>query len=515
MKKYSLILFFICQLGFSQNQNISGGFVFDGEPYLAIHPANSQHITVAWIGYSLGQPVGIKTKVSTNGGATWSAAQFLPHGGPTLHSADPSLDYDNAGNLWACYIDYVESPDSGGIYVVKSTDGGFTWMNFTKALDMYADGLEKPVDRPWMAINPVNNHMYITSKPPPWVLAPNRNYLTKSYDGGINWEPWRYCDTTGYLIGNLIAQPMAALDAGPDGRLHIMYPTYETSQNILPGYIHASSTNSGNSFSYHPAIYAIPGAQDTLIKAGYNLKVDPSDPDHLAFAYTFRPNGGDADVQIIESTNGGITWTSAIRVNDDPIGNGKMQDLVWCDFDTDGDLIVGWRDRRNASGTGYSVSSDIWGAVKWKDSINFSANFRIADSLANYQAVLSENGNDFMNIAMRNDTMYAVWGDVRTGVLQIWFAKRDLITGVTSVEQITSEQIPTFNIYPNPVKDFLYYNGMEVLQIDIYDMSGKIKLQTKPLQNNQPIDISQLPTGSYIATFTTINSKVSKKIIKQ
>lgn len=498
----------------AQNINVSNGLAFDGEPYMVIDPVNSNHIVVAWIGFSFGQPVGIKTKVSTNGGNSWSSHVFLPHGAPTYHSADPSMAYDANGDLWACYIDYREAPDSGGVYLVKSTDGGFTWGSFVKAIDAYDDGLEKPIDRPWFAIDKVNNDFFITSKPPPWIPAPNRNYITKSLDGGTTWEPWRYIDTSGFLIGNLIAQPMAAVDVGPDGKLHVMYPSYEPSQNILPGYIHASSTNNAVNFQYHPAAYALPGPTDTLAKLGYNLKVDPSDANHLAFTYCFRPSVGDFDVYCMESTNGGVNWLTPVRVNDDPIGNGKIQDLVWCDFDTDGDLIVGWRDRRNGSNNTYATESEIWGAVKWNDSTNFSANFPIADSLVNYQAVLAQNGNDFMNIAMRNDTMYAVWGDVRTGVLQIWFARKSLITGVTSVESIASENIPQVRFYPNPAFQFIQIEAKDLLQTEVFDMHGKLMFTSSLPQLNR-IDISEYPTGNYLLRFKAKQGIVERKLIKQ
>ena len=141
---------------------------------MAVSPANPEHLVVAWMGYTPGSPLGIKTIVSLTGGRSWSSPVFLPHYSPSFQSADPALACDSAGNLCASYIDYRETPDSGGIYVVKSTDGGFTWNVLSKALDMYADGSKRPVDRPWLVINPVSSHLCITSKPAPWVATPNR-----------------------------------------------------------------------------------------------------------------------------------------------------------------------------------------------------------------------------------------------------------------------------------------------------------------------------------------------------
>lgn len=497
-----------------QNINISNSSFFDGEPYMAINPLNTQHIVVAWIGYSFGQPLGIKTKVSTNGGNTWSNSVFLPHFSPSFHSADPSLAFDNNGNIWACYIDYRESPDSGGVYVIKSTDGGLSWGSSSKVIDAYDDGSKKPIDRPWLSINPVNNNMYVVTKPAPWILPPNRPYFIASTDTGTSWLPWKYLDTTGFLVGNAIAGPMSGICTASDGKVHCMYPSYEPSQNILPGYIHASSTNDGITFSHHGAIFSIPGSQDTLAKLGYNLSCDPSNANHLAFCYTFRNPGGDYDIYLTESNNGGISWSTPLRVNDDLLGNGKMQELAWCNFDTDGDIVIGWRDRRNGSGSGYADDSEIWGAVKWKDSTFISSNFLISDTIAPYNAFyLTQKGNDFMNIAMQNDTLYAVWGDVRSGILQIYFAKKSLISGQTSIHVIAEEQNPSVNIYPNPGKDLIYFEAENINKIIITDLNGKIIKSIIYVKDNY-IETQDLQKGTYIIQFYSDTKLYQIKWIK-
>ena len=57
-----------------------------------------------------------------------------------------------------------------------------------------------------------------------------------------------------------------------------------------------------------------------------------------------------------------------------------------------------------------------------------------------------------------------------------------------------------FSVYPNPAKDILNikFNTTSILveQVSIYDISGKILLNTKMV--NQSIDIKSIPTGSYI-----------------
>ena len=69
-----LISFILAIAGgiFAQNTNISNGYVFDGEPYMAANPTNPLNLVIAWMGYSPGSPLGIKTIASFNGGRTWS-----------------------------------------------------------------------------------------------------------------------------------------------------------------------------------------------------------------------------------------------------------------------------------------------------------------------------------------------------------------------------------------------------------------------------------------------------------
>ncbi len=60
---------------------------------------------------------------------------------------------------------------------------------------------------------------------------------------------------------------------------------------------------------------------------------------------------GDPDVFVMASHDGGETWTAPVRVNDDPIKNGKVQFFNWMSVDPlDGSLNVVFYDRRDTEG---------------------------------------------------------------------------------------------------------------------------------------------------------------------
>jgi hypothetical protein len=520
MKKTLYFIFALCFCyahGIAQNVDLSGGAVWESEPYMVLDPANPQHIVVAWMGTLPLVHTSIKIKTTFDGGVTWSTPAAIPHQSPTYGSADVSMDFDHLGNVYATYVDFRKSPDSGGVYIVKSTDGGISWGTPIEVIDGFADGSKEPIDRPWMAIGRTSggtpDTIFVTTKPAPWIEPPNRAYFTKSYDQGSTWSTWRHIDSTGYQVGNVIQAPMStpAVDSG--GRFHCIYPTYLASESVYPRYIMAN-LGPANSFNYNVA-YVVTGATaaDTLSKVGHRLICDQSNNKHMALL-TITNLHGDLDVFCKETTDGGSTWTTPVRVNDDALSNGKIQDLVWANFSEHGDLIAAWRDRRNASGTSYQQPSEIWGSVKWKDSLNFSANFKISDTSAPYDSVyLSGPGNDFMNVTMAQDTMTAVWGDVRTGVLNIWFERKAMRTGATTMlKNIVSEKVPVVNIYPNPANNYMTFEGEGLTDIKIMDLTGRIVLHKIPTNDKFKIDISKITPGEHIAVITTKYGVVSEQV---
>jgi len=484
-----IALFFFCNQTSGQNQNISQGILFDGEPYIMCKPSNSEHIVILWMGYSFGQNIGILSKTTFDGGTTWSIATTLPHLGSSYKSADPSLAFDTNGDLFACYVDFKQDPDSGAVVLSKSIDGGLTWNIHSQAIDAYDDGLKLPIDRPWLRINPINNHFYITTKPAPWIPAPNRPYFIASLDGGLNWQPWKYLDAPGFLSGNFIEGPMAAFDVGSDGIFHTFYPTYVFSQNILPGFIHASSANSGETFSYNGGFYAASNGGEPSAKSGYTLRINPTDPQHLAFVFTTKLLN-DLDIYLVESLDGGINWSSSLRVNDDTPNNGITQDLPWLSFNEEGALAIAWRDRRNSLIDGYAAPTSIWIAIRPAGAGSFLPNTEISDVDAPYIEIYQESsGNDFMSLDYKGDILNSAWADVRNNILEIWFDRRTIDGGVLVREVIASEVLPEVQIFPNPAKDVIQIIGKELLFLRVFDTTAK-EILAKQITGNIEINIS-------------------------
>jgi hypothetical protein len=505
--------------GQTTNQNISGGLVFDGEPYLAVNPTNSQHLVVAWMGWKLNNLIVIKTKYSLNGGVTWSSENFIPHTQTGYSSADPSVQFDLDGNVFVCFIDYDNQNFTGGaIFTVKSADGGATWGQPVEVISLNDCPGKYCIDRPWMVIDqssgPYSGTIYITSmNADQHVVAPYNPYLTVSTDAGLSYGAPRFLDTLNYYAGNTIKQPMPTPAVGADGTFYAIYSSYLTSQSPFGHYYLAKSTNQGVTITHNSALQIGTGmgVTDNFAKKGYLLVTNPNNAQHLAL-FTLGQMNGDADIFMIESTNGGIGWSNPLRINQDPTGNGVLQDLAWADFNENGDLAVAWRDRRNATGTGYQVASEIWGAIRKNGQSNFSTDFQISDTPSPHDVVLEGSGNDFMCIQLVADTLYAVWGDVRNSKLNIWLNKLNINNGLSVRSVIHSAELLT--ISPNPANDFITFNtNLPFQSATVVDLHGKTVLLSNT--NAHTLDIRSLPSGVYLLGVTANGTTYFQKFIKE
>jgi hypothetical protein len=519
---FILVLFAISQICYAQtsNTNISNGLLFNGEPYLVINPSNNQNLVAAWmsLAFASGQyRIAIKTKASFDGGDSWSTANILPHFGKGFGSADVSMAFDKNGLLYISYIDYKQAPDSGGIYVARSVNGGLNWDMPTKAFDMYDLVSKRPIDRPWLVVDKSNTinagTLYITTKPAPWIAPPNRNYFKISSDSGYTWTPIANIDGGTHLVGNLIAQPMAAPTSTLNGIFCAAYPSYVASQNTFPAYYFAKSNNKGKSFSYNTIFAGLLSPIDSNLKSAYRLAASPTDSNKLFFLIPTATNG-DVDVMAFHSNDGGQTWSNNIRVNDDSLANGKAQDMVWAAYNEQGNLLVTWRDRRNSSSIGFwNAGYDFYYATSTDNGQTFSKNKKLTSQFVTFDSVLTQNGNDMMSCVYNGDTLYTVWGDTRTGKMNIFFSKTIASTNTNVGTTLLTIDQPQWIIFPNPTNDYLNVSiakeliGKELL---VCDVSGKKMITQSITESKLKINIQELLKGVY---FLKIDNEI-KRFIK-
>ncbi|MDP4739763.1 MAG: hypothetical protein NWS19_06330 [Crocinitomicaceae bacterium] len=473
----------------AQNLLVSSGQIFEGEPYLAVDPQNSNHLVAAWMGFQLNQKVVIKSVVSTDGGGSWSAPVWQAHQQAGNSSADVSLGFDLNGNLYMAYIDYDNvSFTNGAVICRKSIDGGLSWGPAVVARSIASCPNKLCIDRPWIAVDPLTGSVVITStnaNQPGTVQAPFHPYMAISSDQGASFS-LQELDSAPYLAGNAISQPMPSPAFANDGLFMAIYPSYETTQSILPRVVEVSKTVAASFYNYQIAFQGLGfGTQNDTLKSGPHLSLDPTNSNRANYAFISEVYG-DPDIICIEK-NGGA-WSAPMRVNQDIQGNGVIQDLIWSDYDTDGDLAVCWRDRRNGVPGTYQSPSQIFCRIQSNQT--WGTEFLISPLVA-HDSILLENGNDFLNVQFSNNQLYTIWGDVRQGTLKIFLNHFDQLSNSSS-----TNPIPTLApIFPNPS------NGMFNIPLDLvglpfilHTMEGHI-LRKGTLLND--LDLSQYGVGTY------------------
>ena len=446
-----------------QNVLVSSGTYFEGEPSIAINPSNPQHLVAAWMGFQFGQKIVIKSAYSTNGGTTWSAPIFQAHLAPGNSSADVSLGFDHLGNVFMCYIDYDNAGFTQGQVVLrKSTDGGITWGTAVEVINISDCPNKLCIDRPWMVVDQSGNSplapIYVTTMnadQPALITPPYNPYVSVSIDGGQSFMNPRVMDTVNYLAGTSITQPMPTPAIDGTGTFYAVYPSYVVSQSVYPRQVLASSTNLGTTITHEIVYQGLNvGVSNSLFKRAGKLIADQAHAGHLAYCFLSEQND-QSDVYLMESSDGGNTWGTMQKVNQDPIGNNRVQDLLWGNFNESGDLVITWRDRRNAPNDGYEQASEIYAATKPFGALTVGPDYPISSQAAAHDTILEGSGNDFMSVVYAGDTCYAVWGDVRSGTLKIYLNKWNALTQQNSISVISEEY--GLLTYPNPTSDFLFF----------------------------------------------------------
>jgi len=471
MLRYIIILLtftFSGSILFSQHTNILiddfGSWAQPEEPSIIINPKNTDHM--------VGGANIDNVYYSTDGGYTWTTDVLTSTYGVW---GDPVLIVDTAG---AYYFLHLSNPSQGSwidrIVCQKQEGIGEPWNNGTYM------GLNPPKeqDKQWAIVDVNNNNIYVT-----WTQFDSYGsscpddysniMFSRTYDGGETWsEAMIINEVPGDCIDddNTVEGAVPAL--GPNGELYVVWAGPE-------GLVFDRSLDQGDTWLDEDIYvgpfpegwaYDIPGI--SRCNGLPITKCDLSGGPHHGTIYVNwsdqRNGADDTDVWLCKSTDGGNTWSEAVRVNDDPPG--KQQFFTWMDVDqATGYLWFVFYDRRNYENN----NTDVYMAVS-RDGGETFVNFRVSESpFLPYSSVFF---GDYTNVSAYNDVVRPIWARLEGSDLSIWTAivEPDLV-GV-------GEEIPSLlsleQNYPNPFNEstvisFKLKQPAEV-SLQVMDVYGRV-----------------------------------------
>ncbi len=383
--------------------------------------------------------------LSADGGQTWFGSDTLAAAPITDHGGDPAPAIGPDGTLYESYL-----AGSGYQYVkaTVSTDFGQTWSAGHILINAGYSG----VDKNHTVVNEVASSPYLGRVLVSWSDFQQSNppiIVSWSSDNGSTWstatdintpDPNHYCQGVNGAIG-------------ANGDFYLVWANPITSGSYTEDYMgFAKSTDGGVTWTYNNNVYDVNGIRGNLFASQIRVNgfpwmgVDRTGGQRNGWIYVteaeknLAPAGSDPDIIMHRSTDGGTTWSPGIRVNQDPLNNGKYQYMPALCVGDDGSVNIVYYDTRNCTGDSAEVyvSHSTDGGDTWTDILVSDHRFKpmpISGLAGGYQG-------DYIGICEgSNGTYYPLWCDNYTGMYQAW------TTAVTFEPPCTSVDPPT---NPNP-----------------------------------------------------------------
>lgn len=468
---------------------------------------------------------------SSDSGKTWSKSNLAS---PFGVWGDPCIIYDALGNLY--YAHLSNPPSSMGywidrIVVQKSTDNGRTW---NSGAGVGYSPPRKMQDKEWLTADFSNsvfrNNLYLSwtefdhygSTDP---ADSTRILFSRSTDHGESWsQPVRISDRGGNCIDSDETVEGCVPAVGPEGQIYLSWAG-------PLGLMFDKSTDGGRTFGGDIFVSSIPGGWDYAIPGISRANGMPitccdisNSPyrGNIYISWSDQRNGEDnTDIFFVKSTDGGGSWSSPIKVNDD--NTNRHQFFNWMTVDNKtGIIYIIFYDRRNTN----SVDTEVYLARSADGGKTFS-NFRISNSS------FSPNPNiffgDYTNIAAYNGKVYPIWMSLNNSQMTIFTSGiRDdgKVTGVDAPGENIIRDFRLFQNYPNPFNPSttISYQVPEAsfVSIKIYDMLGSIIAE--PVNEYKARGIYEvsfdansapdgLPSGIYFYKFEAGSFRQTKKMI--
>ncbi len=424
--------FFATQVNVDANGNNIVGDAAN-EPSIAVDPTNPMRMAIGWRQFDdiqsdfrqAGQGF------TNDGGQTWTFPGVI---NPGVFRSDPVLDSDSEGRFY-----YNSLTLNGGDYscnVYRSTGDG-TWDD-----GPFAYG----GDKQWMVIDKTggegDGNIYANWNASFSVCPPGD--FTRSTDGGETYETCTPVFNSPYW---------GTLNIGPEGELYAVGSGGNLAKSVNAKNAGETATWEGYSANIGGYLQGFVGDVSPnpvgLLGQAWVGTDHSGGPNHgniyvLASVLPFD-NSDVSDVHFTRSTDGGLSWSDPIRVNDDPAGD-NWQWFGTMSVAPNGRIDAVWLDTRDIPGT---VLSSLYYANSEDGGQTWTPNERLSEEFDPHVGwPQQQKMGDYFHMISDDEGANLAWAGTFNGEQDVYFGRISLLPSQTvSAASVNTALLPN---YPNP-----------------------------------------------------------------
>ncbi len=508
--RFSRDSFFVVQVNVDAlGQNIVGDAA--NEPSLAVDPTDPDKMVIGWRQFdtvaSNFRQAG--NAYSTDGGQTWTFPGVIE---PGVFRSDPVLDSDSEGRIY-----YNSLTLEGSDYlcdVFRSTEAGMPWDSGTSA---------HGGDKQWMVIDKTggvgdgNIYAFWTS----FYSSCIPGFFTRSTDGGDSYESCTQIPDEPYW-GSLAVAPGSGFN--PSGTLYVVgaynndFVVARSTNARYAGQAIVWDLSTVVSLGGYADSFGGPNPEGLLGQAGIATIPSASPQGHaVCVLCSVNPPGSDPlDVMFTRSTDGGATWSTPVRVNDDS-GN-AWQWLGTMSTSPSGRIDAVWLDTRDNPGT---YLSSLYYSYSTDSGVTWSANERLSDAFNPQIGYPNQDKmGDYFQMVSDDAGFRLAWAATFNGEEDVYFGHKTL--GVTAAGETRPASLVLMEADPNP------FNSSTTIRYDIprdafvtlsvYDMRGRkiaaLVSSEQPAGSHEArFDDRALASGVYFCRLSAGESHGAKKLL--
>ena len=413
-----------------QNVDVSQRHLNESEEAIAVNPTNRNNIVIVTnIGHrEAGLTAGMFEGVSFDGGATWTTRIIGNNDNLGDACCDPSLSFDEYGNLFMTYLYQVENV----VPIALSTDGGLTFNVIANiAAPLKTTGKKAPGDNRGL-FRYVDQPTITAAKGEVWVVfnAAGPMFATGAPVSGLG-------QVGAFLPGQAVPGTnnctYGDVAIGPAGQVMQACNLTTTGQGGGKIFVNVDPDGLGP-MGFGDRVFVaethvggfdfIPPQPDRSVDAEVGLAWDRTGGAHNGRVYAVytkeqKNESDDTDIYVRYSDDDGATWSEGVRVNDDNTKNSQFLPKISLD-QTTGNIAVVWYDSRNDLGTGGAGDTDgipnddaqVWGAFSTNGGTSFTPNIQISAGTSNSH----DSGNaidygDYTGLSFFGGLAHPAWAD--------------------------------------------------------------------------------------------------------